>query len=177
MATPTLSSVLAEMSSLVDAWRTYIAQVRDWLAGTATGGPGSDGSYPLSDDLGNTILVPSPAAQAARVDAVVDSAQSFATNAETSAGAAATSELNAAASASSAATHRDSAQTSANTAEMYATTAGNYAADSRHYSLPTQFGFGSLSLSGGSLGETYTQRISGGVLNPPEPDTFQGAPL
>ena len=48
MADPTIPSVVSKMSSLVDAWRTYITQVRDWLAGTSTGGPGSDGSYPYS---------------------------------------------------------------------------------------------------------------------------------
>jgi len=144
------------MSSLVDAWRTYITQVRDWLAGTSTGGPGSDGSYPLTDDMGTTIFVPSPAAQAARVDAVVDSAQSYATAADTSAAAAATSAMNAAASESTAGTHRDDAQTSANTAQMYATTAGNNAADARTAATDSQTARDAAAASAASLDAAVT---------------------
>lgn len=128
MSLPTIASVVAQMSTLVDSWNVYTTQLRNWLAGTATGGPGSDGSYPLTDDQGDTFLVPSPAAQAARVDAVVDSAEAYSTSASSSAAAAATSAMNADTSEGKAATHRDDAQASATLAETYATAAGNSAA-------------------------------------------------
>lgn len=38
-----------------------------WQAGTATGGPMADGRYPISDYVGNTVLVSSPA----RLEALV----------------------------------------------------------------------------------------------------------
>jgi len=156
MADPTLPSVVSKMSSLVDAWRTYITQVRDWLAGTSTGGPGSDGSYPLTDDMGTTVFVPSPAAQAARVDAVVDSAQSYATAADTSAAAAATSAMNAAASESTAGTHRDDAQTSANLSQTYATASGNSAADARSAATDSQTARDAAAASAASMDASVT---------------------
>lgn len=82
MPAPSTSDIANQVSALIDAWRGYTAQLRDWLAGTATGGPFSDGRYPLTDSRGNTFYVPSPAAQAARVDGEVSSALAFATSAE-----------------------------------------------------------------------------------------------
>jgi len=35
-------------------------QFQNWLAGSATGGPGSDGLYPISDSTGFDRLLPSP---------------------------------------------------------------------------------------------------------------------
>ncbi|MBB40951.1 MULTISPECIES: hypothetical protein [Hyphomonas] len=40
-------------------------EFRAWTAGTVTGGPNSDGEYPLSDGVGNSYLVPCPAKIAA----------------------------------------------------------------------------------------------------------------
>lgn len=48
-------------SDAVAGLNTFVEQAVDWYAGTDTGGPDSDGFYPLTDTAGNTYSVPSPA--------------------------------------------------------------------------------------------------------------------
>ena len=48
-------------SEAIASLNTFLEQSIDWYAGTATGGPDSDGLYPLTDTAGNTYSVPSPA--------------------------------------------------------------------------------------------------------------------
>lgn len=48
-------------SEAITGLNTFLEEARDWYAGTADGGPNSDGLYPLTDSVGNTYLVPSPA--------------------------------------------------------------------------------------------------------------------
>lgn len=50
-----------QIIDLLAAWNEREAQFRAWLAGTSTGGPNSDGRYPLSDATGDTQLVDCPA--------------------------------------------------------------------------------------------------------------------
>lgn len=61
MATLSNAQLAQRVESLVAAWNTREAEFRAWHGGTATGGPNSDGYYPLTDKEGVTVLAPSPA--------------------------------------------------------------------------------------------------------------------
>ncbi len=56
-----------QVSTLVDLWNQREREFRDWLGGTATGGPQGDGRYPLTNGLGVTSLVACPASLASTV--------------------------------------------------------------------------------------------------------------
>lgn len=58
---PTNAQLAVRISDLVSNWNAHIGEHRDWLAGSATGGPNSDGRFPLTDAGGTTTLVESPA--------------------------------------------------------------------------------------------------------------------
>ena len=58
---PTIAQLTQQVSDLLIAWNEREAQFRDWLGGTATGGPNRDGRYPLTDASGRTKLVDCPA--------------------------------------------------------------------------------------------------------------------
>jgi hypothetical protein len=64
----TNAQLTQQINDLLAAWNTREAQFRAWLAGTPTGGPNSDGRYPLSDAGGNTQLVDCPAKLASSVE-------------------------------------------------------------------------------------------------------------
>ncbi len=110
-------------------------ELYDWLHGTATGGPNSDGRYPLTGSDGVTHLVYCPAAQATNppagdpepVSVFADAAAASAAAAASSATAAAGSASSAAASATTATTKAGNATTSAASASTSATTANTKA--------------------------------------------------
>lgn len=87
----TNSELAQRISALVDGVRLRDLQFSEWLAGTETGGPTSNGEYPLTDYLGSTIMVPSPAKMSDFVTDVVAGAQGYAVAAAASAVAAASS--------------------------------------------------------------------------------------
>lgn len=58
-------ALAAQMSNLVAAWNGRELEFRDWVGGGVTGGPNSDGYYPMTNGLGVTSLVPCPAKLAA----------------------------------------------------------------------------------------------------------------
>jgi len=61
----TLAELITVQAMLAQNIRNANTHFRAWMSGTATGGPGLDGTYPLSDGLGNTVLVKCPAKIAA----------------------------------------------------------------------------------------------------------------
>lgn len=67
MADPTYASTVAQMSSLITTWQTFIDQWRQFSNGAADGGPNGDGYYPLTDPHGVTVSLPCP--QRMRVEA------------------------------------------------------------------------------------------------------------
>lgn len=58
----TNSNLGHRMTKVVDQWKTREDEITAWQGGTKTGGPNSDGKYPLTDPDGVTHLVYSPAA-------------------------------------------------------------------------------------------------------------------
>jgi hypothetical protein len=91
-----------KLSDLVDFWSSFNEEYANWLGGTVTGGPSSDGKYPLTDYTGTESLVECPAKLSDTVGGYADAADASATAAAASAAAASTSETNAAASAATA---------------------------------------------------------------------------
>ncbi len=124
----TNAQLAQKISDLVNSWRTYMGQQQAWLAGTVGGGPSSDGKYPLTDSLGNTYNIESPAQLAADVTTIVGSATAQATAAAASATAAAASATTATTQATNAATSAATATTKATAASTAASLAGSYAA-------------------------------------------------
>ncbi|MFY7951237.1 MAG: hypothetical protein ACOVT5_01905 [Armatimonadaceae bacterium] len=109
----------AQVSELYDRWQTREDQLRAWLGGTATGGPNSDGTYPLTDAHGATYNVKCPARIVADFESPTSSSAASAASAESFAEAAAAS-----------ATAAASAKTAAQTAQGIATTRRDEAATS-----------------------------------------------
>ncbi|PXA91171.1 hypothetical protein DMC25_06355, partial [Caulobacter sp. D4A] len=56
-----------QITTLVGLWNQREAEFRDWLAGSATGGPQGDGRFPLTNGQGATSLVACPASLASTV--------------------------------------------------------------------------------------------------------------
>ncbi len=54
-------------------WSTATSNFRAWMAGTATGGPSGNGTYPLADGLGDVVMALCPAAIAASSGAAAGS--------------------------------------------------------------------------------------------------------
>lgn len=79
----TIPGLAAQLSTQATRWTEYINQQKDWLAGTADGGPESDGRYPLTNGVGLTLLVACPAALADSVTGPVVAAEAAAEAAET----------------------------------------------------------------------------------------------
>ena len=130
----TNAQLAAQISELVAYWRTRDLEFQGWLAGSATGGPYSDGRYPLTDYLETTYYVKSPAALQQSVTGMVNSASSYATAAAASQAAAATSKTGAdtardvaVAARDAAVAARDAASTSQSTAATLAANAQTYA--------------------------------------------------
>lgn len=93
----------AQVSELYDRWQTREDQLRAWLGGTATGGPNSDGTYPLTDAHGATYNVKCPARIVADFESPTSSSAASAALSDASA-------LAAAASATASATAKTAAQ-------------------------------------------------------------------
>jgi hypothetical protein len=62
---PTLSDLLDAVTALLGRRDLSLQEYQNWMAGSSTGGPGSDGNYPLTDSTGFVRLVACPAAIAA----------------------------------------------------------------------------------------------------------------
>ena len=58
-------ALAAQMSNLVASWNGRELEFRDWVGGSATGGPSNNGLYPMTNGLGVTSQVPCPAKLAA----------------------------------------------------------------------------------------------------------------
>jgi hypothetical protein len=129
MAAPTPSQIAEQMSRLIDRWDLYTAQLKEWLAGVPDGGPYGDGRYPLTNSLGETFHVPCPAAEAARVDGVVNSAAFFSTLADAAKIAAGAAKVDAESARNIALSYRDAAANSKDLAKTYMDTAGTHAAN------------------------------------------------
>ncbi len=132
--TPTPAQLAADMTALMEGWRVYTTQLQNWLGGTVTGGPNSDGKYPLTDYKGNTFMVPCPALEASRVDGEVNSASSFADAAQASAEAAVNNVTNAKLAQDAADDFANAAKAARDLAKMYADVAGTNAANALSYS-------------------------------------------
>lgn len=117
-----------KISDLIDYWSSFSVEYADWLGGTVSGGPNSDGEYPLTDYTGTETLVKSPAKLQDDVDNITTGATAQANAAAASAAAASTSETNAAASAATAtaqAALADADRVAAELAETNSTNAAN----------------------------------------------------
>jgi hypothetical protein len=130
----TNTTIAQQISDLVDKWQLREDEMINWLAGTVTGGPTSNGKYPLTDVLGVITLVDCPAKMQDTVDNTVSGAGASATAAALSAAdallsknAAATSATNAATSATNAAASAATATTAKNNALNSETNAGVHA--------------------------------------------------
>lgn len=124
----TNAALADQITALVAAWRLRDTEYATWLAGTATGGPFSDGRYPLTDYLGTVIYVKCPAALQASVDGVVTGAQGYSTSASSSASGAAGSATAASTAAGLALTYRDAAISARDVALNYRNEAATSAA-------------------------------------------------
>jgi hypothetical protein len=109
-------------------------QLEAWLNGTPSGGPNSDGRYPLVYADGQTYLVYCPAAQALNpalneqpIEVFANTASAAANTATTQAGTATTASLSAQTSAANALASQNAAAASATTASTQATAAGTSA--------------------------------------------------
>lgn len=109
-------------------------QLEAWLNGTPTGGPNSDGRYPLVYADGQTYLVYCPAAQALNpalneqpIEVFANTANAAANTATTQASTATTASLAAQTSAANALVSQNAAAASATTASNQATAAGTSA--------------------------------------------------
>lgn len=70
--TSTTNAILAaKIAELLAGWQNRENELADWQGGTATGGPASDGLYPLTDALGNVVQAKSIAKIEADVSATV----------------------------------------------------------------------------------------------------------
>lgn len=78
----TNADLAAQVSALIAKWAAYTGQLKDWLGGTATGGPHGDGRYPLQDSLGNTYYIECPSAMQANVESTIAGAAGYAASAE-----------------------------------------------------------------------------------------------
>lgn len=117
-----------KLSDLVAYWSSFNEEYANWLGGTVTGGPGSDGKYTVTDYQDNESLIECPAKLADNVSGYVGDASGYADAAAASAAAAATSESNASTSATTAtaqAALADADRISAETAESGAVDAKN----------------------------------------------------
>ncbi|EQB12686.1 tail fiber domain-containing protein [Novosphingobium lindaniclasticum] len=57
MVAPTNTQLAAQVAATLQKINEREAQYRDWLAGTATGGPNGDGRYPVTNMSGDTFLL------------------------------------------------------------------------------------------------------------------------
>lgn len=75
-------ALAARVATRFTEWQQFVDQVNTWKAGTANGGPNSDGEYPLTDPLGNEYLLPCPAKVAADAATAVVTASSAVSTAD-----------------------------------------------------------------------------------------------
>jgi hypothetical protein len=163
----TNSALAQQISDMVAYWRTRDIEYAEWVAGTETGGPFSDGTYPLSDYNLNVFYVKSPAALQASVDGIVDSAEVFADAADASAIAAAASAAAAAASAGLALGYRDDALASSDLADAHRISAANAEANAAAYAAAAEASASQTSAPFWDLGlitESPTFTFDGGAL-------------
>lgn len=130
---PTNADVTQQMVDLIGKWNTYTKQLRDWLAGTATGGPYGDGRYPLQDSLGKVFYVPCPAAQSASVSSNATSASAYADAANTAKTGAEAAKSGAETARDLALTYRDAAQQARDLAQLAQSQAANSEANAHVY--------------------------------------------
>lgn len=129
----TNADLAQQITGLISRWDTYTKQLRDWLAGTADGGPYGDGRYPLQNSLGQVFYVPCPAAQAAMVEGNATSAQSFATEAGNAALSSAAARTASEAARDLALTYRDAALSAKGQAEYARSQAQNSEINAEYY--------------------------------------------
>lgn len=114
------NAALAEaISLLADAAAARDGSLAAWQAGTATGGPMADGRYPISDYLGGTILVSSPARLEALVLSLTEDADGAAQQAVTMRDEVAAMLATVTTKTNQAGTHAASAATSAAQADIF----------------------------------------------------------
>lgn len=135
---PTPGQLAADMAAILARFNVWVEQLRDWLAGTVTGGPNSDGRYPVTDVIGTTYLVQCPAKQAARVDEDVDGAAAHAAAADAARIAAVAAQVAAEAARALTLTYRADAIAARDLAQTYANTAGTHAANAATFD-PSNF--------------------------------------
>lgn len=68
----TLAEVISSTMDLVNLFDAREDEMRDWWAGTATGGPNGDGLYPMTDSAGVTTFFPSIAKVVSQIEQGVD---------------------------------------------------------------------------------------------------------
>lgn len=126
----TNTDLAQRLANLLKTWQEHQDELSDWQGGTVDGGPNADGKYPLSDSIGNTVLVASPALVTYYLDslqAAYDTAAAQADSASASAATATQKAADAATSASTATTKATNAATSATNAANSATAAAGSA--------------------------------------------------
>jgi hypothetical protein len=164
MASNITNATLAQkISDLIDSWRTYMGQLRAWLGGTVGGGPNGDGAYPLTDDLGTTYMVKSPAQMAADVNNTVSGSAASATAAAASASAAAASSSAASTSATAAATSATVAANSASAANNYQAQAASYRTAAINAANAASAAAASVSNSAADASAAHADRLAADV--------------
>lgn len=136
--TITNAQLTQQITTLIASWTTREAQFKDWVGGTATGGPNSDGRLPLSDYLGTSYLISCPAALASSVSGPALASGLSATAALASATAAAASATAADTRATAAAASVTAAQAARDLAVVAKNTAATSAASALTYQNTTQ---------------------------------------
>lgn len=126
-------SVAQQITELIQTWNQREAQLRNWLGGSANGGPNNDGRYPLVDALGRETLVPSPAHFADMVEGPAAAAVTAMANAGVYAEAADLSAQTATTKADLAAAHEAASIAARNLAKQHRSFAGNHEANARYW--------------------------------------------
>lgn len=78
----TNATIAQQVADLIEHWDGFNQEYADWLGGSVSGGPSSDGAYPMTDYSGNVSLVDSPAKLADSVNSVVTGAAAHKTAAQ-----------------------------------------------------------------------------------------------
>lgn len=121
----TNAALAQQISELVDYWRTRDVQFAEWLGGVPSGGPYSDGRYPLTDYLGVTQYLYCPAALESGVASSASSAATQAALAGAAKDAALVAQGAAEGARDSALAYRDAAQAARDLALQYRDDAAN----------------------------------------------------
>lgn len=118
-----------QVSDLINRWDTRETEMQAWMGGTPTGGPSSDGYYPLTDAYGVTRLTMSPALLEDEVSGTIGTGAAYAAAAEASSVASSAAKVLSETARDSSMSYRDAAQGARDLALTYRDGAANSAAN------------------------------------------------